>query len=540
MRRPAAWLGAILFVNAALTIGAMRRTSTTFDEIVMMAGGVRGYHTGQWDIAPEHPPFVQYMYGLPVALARPAYYPDETGIAPEAKLRMGYRYRYSQEFFFRDGVPTERLVFLGRLPAVLTALALVAMAFFFARRAAGDRAAVLAALLVAFLPDLLAHGGIAYNDVPVTAAVFLAVWLIDRALRDTRWQTSIAAGLAIGLALGIKNSAVALGPIALLLLAVETLRSWREPAWRRRILPAALCTAAGAYIALVLVYRGDVSLAEYRYSLSFAFGHVTEAARAPSYLLGERSLDGWWYYFPLAFFYKTSVGLHVLMAIALAWFVTAARRMPRAILSSQLRAPLAACIVFGGLLLTSKLNIGFRYALPVLPFIMTLTAVGVARMWETANRRVRGGILAACAWLVLQVASYYPHFIAYTSEYGPGRDLNYEVFADSSLDWGQGLIELRDFMQEHNIPSVWLSYFGSASPRAYGIAYKPLGSFYELEPPSNRNAPDPEWVAISATNLTGTYFNGDPYKRFRDSRPDFVIGHNMYLYHLSADKAGTP
>jgi hypothetical protein len=145
-------------------------------------------------------------------------------------------------------------------------------------------------------------------------------------------------------------------------------------------------------------------------------------------------------------------------------------------------------------------------------------------------------ILAATAWIVVQTASYYPHFLAYISEYGPDRDENYTVLADSSLDWGQGLIELSEFMRENGITRVYLSYFGSASPRAYGIDYVPMSSFFPLDnPPAATGAAAPEWVAISATNLTGTYFNADPFAKFRESRPNHVIGHNMYLYHLSAD-----
>ncbi len=535
MRRPLLLLAAILIVNAVLTVTAMRRTSTTFDEIVMMAGGARGYDSGQWDIAPEHPPVTQYLYGLPVFLAGPAY-PDESAVLPQTMKSMGYRYMYAQEFFFKDGVATERLAFLGRLPAALVALVLIALVFFFTRSAAGSHAAVLAALVTAFLPDLLAHGGIAYNDVPVAAAVFAAVWLIDRALRDPTWQRGIAAGLSIGLALGVKNSAVALGPIAVALLAMETARSWRDREWRRRILLSALCTVLGAYAALVIIYRGDPLLTEYQYAVNFAFGHVTEASRAPSYLLGERSLDGWWYFFPVAFLFKTSAGLHVLIALSLTWFIGGLRRSPRAVLSSPLRAPLVALLVFGGLLLTAKLDIGFRYALPAIPFLVVLTAAGIARLWPSATGLVRGVVVAASIWLVLSAVSYYPRFLTYISEYGPGRDENYTVLADSSLDWGQGLIELREFMRDHDIPRVYLSYFGSAAPRAYGIDYVPLTSFFQLRPAgSPPGAPTPQWVVISATNLTGTYFNGDPFRQFRESRPNFVIGNSMYVYQLPAD-----
>jgi hypothetical protein len=57
----------------ALTVAASRRTSTTFDEIIMMAGGARGFETGHFDLAPEHPPLTQYLYGLPVYLSGISY-----------------------------------------------------------------------------------------------------------------------------------------------------------------------------------------------------------------------------------------------------------------------------------------------------------------------------------------------------------------------------------------------------------------------------------------------------------------------------------
>jgi 4-amino-4-deoxy-L-arabinose transferase-like glycosyltransferase len=444
--------------------------------------------------------------------------------------------------FFRTGADTQRLTFLGRLPAVMIALLLIGLTFFFARWAAGDRAAVVAAFLVAFLPDVLAHGGVAYNDIPVTAAILGAVWLIDIAMRKPSLRNGITAGLAIGLALGVKNSAVAHCPNAIVLLAAETMRSWRSPEWRRAIPFAFACALIGAYLALVLIYRGDFMLREYQYALHFEFTHVTDG-RVPSYFRGHISTSGWWYFFPAAFLFKTSVGLHVLIAFSIATLGAAVVRTPRHLLDSRLRAPLVALITYGALLLTAKLDIGFRYALPALPFLMLLTAAGVARLWElTENTRVRAAIVSACIWLAVSVVSYYPNFLTYVSEYGPGRDENYRVFADSSLDWGQGLIQLHEFMQRQGIDRIYLSYFGSAWPSAYGIDYVALPSFYPLRPATGPAAgaparPNPEWVVVSATNLTGTYFNGDPLGRFRSIEPDYVIGNNMYAYRIPPEPA---
>src|SRR5206468_6358561 len=184
-------------VSGGAIVLTMRRTSTTFDEIVMIAGGARGYHTGAWNIAPEHPPATQYLYGLLPYLAG-AHYATETG-AHELAERRGdfrYRYRYGAFFFSSSGNDPERMAFLGRLPAALCALLLVTLGFAFARRHYGDGAGLLAATLVAFLPDVLAHGGDAYNDLPVALAYFFAAWPIQEVERPPSIATAVAPGLS--------------------------------------------------------------------------------------------------------------------------------------------------------------------------------------------------------------------------------------------------------------------------------------------------------------------------------------------------------
>src|SRR5213080_1460594 len=90
-RSPHLLLCLILLVSGGAIVLAMRRTSTTFDEIVMIAGGARGYHTGAWNIAPEHPPVTQYLYGLLPYLAG-AHYPNEAGAGEAAGRHGDFRY----------------------------------------------------------------------------------------------------------------------------------------------------------------------------------------------------------------------------------------------------------------------------------------------------------------------------------------------------------------------------------------------------------------------------------------------------------------
>jgi hypothetical protein len=530
----------IVSVSGTLTAAAMRHTSTTFDEIVFVAGGLRGFETGRWDLVPDHPPLMQYVYGALPRLAGTVL-PDESGVPPETQAHMGYRYAYAAAVYWGVGNDPERIAFLSRIPAVLMALGLVSLTFFFVAAYWNPLAGVLAAALVAFLPDTLAHGGVAYSDLPVTLAFLAGLWATDLAVRTMDLRRAAAAGAIAGLAVATKISAAALLPAAILIVVLEVLARryavpggrWPDSAWLRRLAGLALIATMAAYLALVLVYRGDFLLEQFRWGLDFRYHHMMGGHGAYAVLLDRQSPTGWWYFFPVAFLFKTSAGLHVLLAIAAVTLISRARTQSVALLTSPLRVPAVGLLVFGTALLTSNLNIGFRYALPVLPFICIGTAVGVHYAWRRGSRLVRGTIAAASIWAVAFPITFYPHFLGFISEYGPGYEHAYEVLVDSSLDWGQGLLELRSFMQERDIPVIYLSYFGSAHPAGYGIEYVPLPSFFPLpERPPPPAAP--EWIAISATNLRGAYLAGDPFAAFRDVRPDAVLARSIYVYHLGA------
>jgi len=537
--RRVAWciLAVITVASCALTVAASRRTSTTFDEIIMMAGGARGFETGNFDLAPEHPPLTQYLYGLPVYLSGISYPQEIAG-----PFDFTYRYLYSRQLFWGSGNDPERIAFLGRLPAALAASLLVVLTFGFTSNRAGRGAGLLAAGLVAFLPDVLAHGGVAYNDLPLATAFFGAIWAFDRVARTPSVRTGLVAGFALALAFAIKFSAVVLLPVALLLVLVEG-ATGRERAlgWVAKLAGATAVAALATYVTLVLVYRGDPTLAEFRYGLDYTFRHVNQGHSAPGYLLGKFSPTGWWYYFPLAFLFKTPAALHLLVLLALLGFYrnrTGVAGGVRAQLHTFFGSPLRVCaiglLVFGYALLTSSLNIGFRYALPALPLLCILTAVGVVRLWQHARPLVQACIVALALGHAASVTAHYPHFLAYMSEYGPGDGRGDLVLLDSSLDWGQGLLELRRFMHEHGIERVYLSYFGSAQPEGYGIEYSPLPSAFWLPPrPAPAPGEEPRWAAISATNLHGIYLLGDPLAQFRKLEPDTVIANSILIYRVN-------
>lgn len=537
-RRRAPWIAVALALATGLTVvSSMRHTSVTFDETFMIPSGARGYDVGRFDMTLDHPPVTQYLYGLPVHL-------DGARAPEEAPGRWGMhnRFTYGREFLFESGNDPERVVFLARLMAAAMAGLLVLVVFRITAGIAGRAAALVAAFLVAFLPDVMAHGGIAYNDVPLALAFLAALWAIDTAARWPSLPRTAGAAALVGLALGVKFSALALAPAAVLILAME---GWTRRADRRWWLAVGRGVAVGAvvlYAALVLVYLGDFTLADFRWGITSNIAHASQGHGVPAFLLGEGSLTGFWYFYPLVFFLKTPVALHVLAAIAVIGALAAPRlptdRLGRW-LSSPLRPIAVGALVFLAFLLKANLNIGFRHAMPLLPLVCILVAVGVVR----ATRRVprlRPWIALLLLVHALETLSFYPHFLTFTSAYAPNRDAAGDLFVDSTLDWGQGLLELREWMERRDVDRIYLSYFGSALPEGYGIDYVALRSFFPLRgtiPPFAPGVAAPQWIVISATNRTGTYLPGDPFAEVRRQPPAFVLAHHLYVYPVAAPDA---
>ncbi|HUF12917.1 MAG TPA: glycosyltransferase family 39 protein [Longimicrobiales bacterium] len=533
--RRALWIAVALALATALTVVfSMRHTSVTFDETFMIPSGARGYDVGRFDMTLDHPPVTQYLYGLPVHL-------DGARAPEEAPGRWGMhnRFTYGTEFLFESGNDPERVVFLARLMAAAMAGLLVLVVFRITAGIAGRAAALVAAFLVAFLPDVLAHGGIAYNDVPLALAFLAALWAIDAAARRPSLPRTAGAAALVGLALGVKFSALALAPAVVLILAME---GWIRRGDRRWWLAVGRGVAVGAvvlYATLVLVYLGDFTLADFRWGITSNIAHASQGHGVPAFLLGEGSLTGFWYFYPVVFFLKTPVALHVLAAIAVIGAL-AAPRLPndrlRRWLTSPLRPIVIGALVFLAFLLKANLNIGFRHAMPLLPLVCILVAVGVVRAMRWVPR-LRPWIALLLLVHALETLSFYPHFLTFTSAYAPDRDAAGDLFVDSTLDWGQGLLELREWMERRNVDRIYLSYFGSALPEGYGIDYVALRSFFRLSgtaPAFEPRAASPEWVVISATNRIGSYLPGDPFVEFRQHAPAFVLAHHLYVYPVAS------
>src|SRR5205085_4718536 len=176
-------------------------------------------------------------------------------------------YHYARALLWGVGNVPERIIMSTRLVALAFGALTVLSAWLLTRRRLGA-GAVLAALLVAFFPDMLAHSGVAYNDVPLTLGLLLSVFALDRAVRDPSTRNVILAALATALTLCVKYTAVVLFPVLAALVVLEAFAGrWKDAAWLRAGLRGGAVFAIVVYLVIALLYLGDWTLSDFRSGL---------------------------------------------------------------------------------------------------------------------------------------------------------------------------------------------------------------------------------------------------------------------------------
>ena len=496
-----------------------------------------------------------------------------------------------KNFLFANSAPPQRLMFLARLPIVFVSLLLGALIFRWAAQLSGAGPALGALLLCVFDPNLLAHARLATTDGVTTATFFLGAYTFSQALAHPGRRTRLISGVAFGLALAAKFSSAAL---AAAFVVQALLRRWpalrrrrptllrRWPALRRRR-PALLRRWPALRRRRPTVggtpFRRDFNRPQLRcnclawraplltLALTFAIGAMTLWAvygftigpvddtavvlpapsywgewlalneylpqPLPAYLFGEVTTRGWWYYYPVTFLFKTP--LPVLLLLTASLVILLRRRAWRRLLAVFL----APALLLGGLLFSPH-DLGYRYLLPLLPFIFVASA-DVFAAWARW-RWLRLAAAAALVWVIVGTAQIYPYYLAYFNELAGGIDNGRFILSDSNLDWGQDLVGLQAYADQHAITDLNLSYFGNTPPSMYGLATYALppvraamneqGAWWlrRFYPPD----PAPGVYAISVANLMGGLWNSQTdYAFFRAQSPDAVIGHTLYVYTIS-------
>ncbi len=460
--------------------------SHTYDEPAHIACGMEWLDKGFYKWEPQHPPLARVATALgPYLLGTRSQNTPNVDLASMTKEGLAILY-YGHHYDL-----TLALARLGILPFFWIACLVV---YSWGRRYFSKSVAVVAVFLFSFLPPVLAHAGLATTDMPLTAflgAAFLSglIWVE----RPTLGHAALF-GASTGLAMLSKFSTLVFLPAGVGLALVwyfvteRPKLGWLVGAAKKRIPSFGLAVL----IACLLVWAG------YRFSFSKVpapelFQGIQDVMRHnaeghPSFLLGERSNTGFWYFYPVVLAVKTPMAFLLLVAAGLTFAIRKREWFRRA------GPPLAfsAGIVLVGLF--THINIGVRHILPVYIGFSLLAAAAAVHLLELG--RARKWVLIVLAVLVVWLAGSsllsHPDYLAYFNEFAGGEPEN--ILVDSDLDWGQDVKRLATRLHEAGAQQLtWVPLQVTEFEKEFG--FPPIDTHMDVVNPS------PGWTAVSMTVL---------------------------------------
>ena len=534
--------GLLLFWGLALHTAVQK--SPTNDEPVHFTRGVVLGQNGDLRLQFEHAPLSHRLIGL--FLQSEAEMPRVVDLT---SWTHGDRLQIAQELVWQMGLDVERVFMLARLPIIWLGLILGALVVSWAWVWNGRHAAIIALILFSFSPNLLAHAALATTDLATATFYFGTVyvwWLYWQKHTVWRWA---AAAVFLGLALATKLTAVLLLPILFVLAYVGWRRqsSFWEPAlhWLGLLLPAAFVLWGVYGFESAPMFGISLPAATYWQSWQSVLSHVDSGH--PAFFMGEVSSTGWWHYFGATFWLKTPILTQVLVLLGLIIVV-----LRRNLWRTAVFLVLPVVTLFGVTTL-SRLNIGYRHILPILPFLLVLASVvvlplkgGNARAGRSRSGRLSPRIQKLFTILLgfslavygLNTLRQQPHHLAYFNPLVGGLAQGYKYLGDSNLDWGQDLPLLAETISLDEKETWRISYAGVGDPSYYGIAAKQLitadtldSSFAPANPAAGR-------YAISANHLQGILADADLFDWFRRTMPEGNLGGSILIFDVHKQAAG--
>jgi len=524
-------------------MGSIRVKSATYDEQEYLARGYSVLKTGDMRLRLRHPILTNIISAAPLLLVPDLIMPTDHPSWISADF-----HAFSAEFLWNaNRTHTDLIIYLCRWPMMLLTLVLAAFVCRWAGLLYGEGGALIALALVAFDPNIIAHGRLANTDIGATAFIFIAAFGFWAYLNQPTCPRLVAAGITCGLAQTTRATALLLFPIFALEALAVVWSTGEDSRWDNA-LRAALSLVVIVVLSLLTIWAvygftwgpvGGTGLSlpapDHWDEMIALMQRLSRSDLA--FLLGRIYRGGWWPYYPVVFGIKTPLGTLALILVGLYLLIRSweSRR------DLALWLPVAA--YFGSAIL-GNINTGYRMILPIVPFLAVHAAriAGFSATIERPGPRIRRD--SACLFVMATAVSaigIYPHYLAYFNGIVQ-PDKGYRVVVDSNVDWGQDLPGLRDWMQAREVDQVYLSWFGVAPPEHYGVNYQYLPGWPPFENEALRvyhpGRPLPGFYAISATNLQGVLLDDpDTFARFRSQQPVEEIGHSIMVYEIPAEGA---
>jgi len=570
--------GILLLLYVLLAVSAATRESNVFDEALHLTAGYLHWTHPEEKLWPENGVFAQAWASLPLLFDHLNATQAHAALPRNMEQwEQGYRF-----FYLMGNNPTEML-FQARVMVSLLGAALGALVFLWSSELFGATAGLVSLFLFVFCPTMLANGALVTSDMASSLGFFAATWCFWRLTHAISARNLVLSLLALGLLVLSKMSSILIVPIFALILVVRLFSrrpitmpllagatvharwpkagvgsllllvhglavvgllwlaydfryiDWGEEAIRRKAFDAAGFLAWSGHglkmRGLEALDRSGILPRAYVEGLSYTL----DAINRGGFVLGSFSETGRWWFFPFSFLIKTPISTLVLIALSLAGYARwrwTSRGTGPAGERGRGAAPepydLAPLLILGGVFaaacLTSNINIGHRHMMPIYPVLFVLAGANV--LWLVhSGPALRCGLALLLAGVMFESLSIRPHYLAFFNRLAGGPSKGYRYFVDSSLDWGQDLPGLRQWLDRDSAAKggarVYLSYFGTAEPEYYGIKALRLPDRFGLFP--SRPFPLKGGIyCISATSLEAAYWTHSMEEQYWQARRELA------------------
>jgi hypothetical protein len=555
----------LLGVMFSLMIFASIGDSGTVDEVAHIPSGYSYDKYQDYRLNPEHPPLAKALAGLPLAVI------NFTGLKADWSWEAINQWESGWYFLYEAGNDPGEILFWARLPMILLSLGLGLLLFFWAKGMYGRKIGLLVLTIYAFYPDILGHGHLVTTDVAAAFGFAVAIYAFSKIFDKPSMRNIFWAGIAFGLAQLLKFSAFLLFGILLILVAYKAFSDRKEKKdlaplmWKYFKYYISVCLISLvvvwlAYIPFVwntpvgiehkviemnltndartLPLRNFLHLFEGN-PITRALGHyilgimlvvARVAGGNATYIVGHLSDKSISWFFPVAYLIKTPIPI-ILLTL---WSVIAViiYRVKSKEEAWQYWLFLTPIVVYWAFTLKGSLNIGIRHLMPTIPFILMFMGLTMHRYVKRAILPTLPVILTGVMviWLIVSTLSYFPQYIAYFNEFVPRGD-RYKYMTDSSLDWGQDLLRLKEYVDTNAIDSIKVDYFGGSVPEYFMSQATEWHSSY---------GPTTGWIAVSATYFQSSKLYGPKegkwsYQWLEAYEPEAEIGGSILVYHITSE-----
>jgi hypothetical protein len=538
-----ALLCVVLLGQLFLIVGQLSQTA---DEATHLYAGYRYLKCGDLTVSPEHPPLAKIVAAaplLPMNLTVDCS-PFEGGEIQQVLTAQAWLYNQN----WRPALAR------ARIAVSVFALALCLIVWMAARRMFDLATAIAATVLLIFEPNVLAYGALVMTDIAVTCMLLFAVFAFYLWVRNRTTPFLLLTGLATGLALLAKHSAVGLVPILCVLAVADALiphagaRLTLQAVLRNLLAVGLICTVA---VGIVWVGYGmrfaaspagvqlqqppadatsktpPVLLAIKNYHLlpeAYLQGFVTALSisghSGPAFLDARIYPQPPWFSVPFYLLIRNTPPMLALFLMAVFGTFIAFGKHPREVLFLLIPAG-----IFLAVCMRSNMIGGIRYLLPAFPFLLIAVAAGCVEL----ARRVRWVRYAVPCLIVLHGLSSlhaYPNYLSYANEFwgGPANAYKYLPW----LDTGQAYPEAKAYLERHPAENCWFITGWQWDPKFYGIPCQTFGLFLPNQIPPRVQGT----VIVSSTLLTDVRLPEEELAApFKNIAPNDKIGGSALLVY---------